>query len=231
MIIQIYAFTIIEQALEAAALGVDQVGFIAGDYGLVPAELSFKEAARMAASLRGKATSVGLTMATDVDEILRMADIVQPDIIHISTDPEDVGPTAMQELRRRLPSSIKVMKAIHVQGEESIRLSQQFAECSDLILLDTKVVGMPGVGATGRVHDWDVSRRIIKSVKIPVILAGGLSSENVAAAIRSVHPWGVDSNTCTNIPGDNTAKDMRRVRRFVEAVRAVDPVAGEAEHL
>jgi phosphoribosylanthranilate isomerase len=112
------------------------------------------------------------------------------------------------------------MKAIHVSGEESIGVAQRFAEVSDLLLLDTKVSGMPGIGATGRLHDWSFSRRIVESVGVPVILAGGLSPENVAGAIQAVQPWGVDSNTHTNLPGSPVEKDMGRIRAFVDAVRA-----------
>ncbi|HEY3345548.1 MAG TPA: phosphoribosylanthranilate isomerase [Anaerolineaceae bacterium] len=222
MKIQVYAFTQIDQALEAAALGVDQIGFIAGDYGLVPAELSYIRAAQLARALEGKATRVALTMSTDVEEILRMDAAVQPDVIHISTDPLDVGVEAMRELRRRLPEGRRLMKAIPVDGEETPRLAAAFAGVADLILLDTKVQGMPGVGATGRTNDWEISRRVIQAARVPVILAGGLSAENVAAAIHATHPWGVDSNTHTNRLGDPAAKDLQRVRRFVDAIRQTE---------
>ena len=87
MIIQIYAFTNIEQAQAAAEFGVDHIGFVAGQYGIVHGELSFDQACHLAASLPPQATRVALTMATDVEEIVRMADSVRPDIIHISTNP------------------------------------------------------------------------------------------------------------------------------------------------
>jgi phosphoribosylanthranilate isomerase len=79
---------------------------------------------------------------------------------------------------------------------------------------------MPGIGATGRLHDWDISRRIVENVSVPVILAGGLSPENVADAMQAVQPWGVDSNTHTNLPGSHVEKDMARIQAFVNAVRA-----------
>jgi phosphoribosylanthranilate isomerase len=220
MIIQIYAFTRIDQAVAAAEMGVDHIGFVAGDYGLVSAELSFNAARRLAQSLPPQTVRVALTMATEVDEILRMTEAVAPDIVHISTDLEDVGVEAMQRLRRELPASIRLMKAIHVSGEESILDARRFAGVADLLLLDTKVSGMPGIGATGRLHDWSYSRRIVESVPVPVILAGGLSPENVAAAMQAVQPWGVDSNTHTNLQGSQVEKDMRRIQAFVNAVRA-----------
>lgn len=226
MIIQIYAFTRIEQAQEAAALGVNHIGFIAGDYGLVHAELSYAQAHQMAASLPKQAHSVALTMSTQVDEILRMAEVVNPSIIHISTDPLDLGLKETEQLRMRLPESIRLMKAIPVVDKESVDLAIKFAPYCDYLLLDTKVGGMPGVGATGRTHDWGISRKIVEAVNIPVILAGGLTPENVPQAIQAVHPAGVDSNTSTNIPGDPVEKDMERIRYFVKAVRSLETSTG-----
>ncbi len=221
MIVQIYAATSTADALTMVDLGVDQVGFIAGDYGEVHAELTFAQARAIADALRGKAASSALTMSTDIAEILRMAGAVQPDILHISSDTEAVGVAAMQQLRQTLPAEIALMKAINVADPNSIDTALRFAEVSDILLLDTKVAGMPGVGATGVTHDWNISRQIIARTggQAKVILAGGLSPENVAAAIKASQPWGVDSNTATNIPGDPVAKDMNRVRAFVEQAK------------
>jgi phosphoribosylanthranilate isomerase len=160
-------------------------------------------------------------MSVDLAEIVRMAQVVQPDIIHISSDMEAVDVAAMKQLRAALPSSIALMKAIHVNGPESVEAAMVFAQVAELLLLDTKVSGMPGVGATGVTHDWSVSRRIVERVgsSAKVILAGGLIPENVRLAIQTVQPWGVDSNTGTNLPGDPVAKDMERVKAFVERVK------------
>lgn len=222
MIIQIYAFTVIREAVEAALMGVDQIGFVAGNYDLVPGELSFSEARAIRDALPKKTTAVALTMATEVDEILRMAEAVNPDIVHISTDVEDVPEAKMRVLREKLPSSIDLMKALPVGGEESLALAKRFEPVSDIFLLDTKVVNMPGVGATGHVHDWAISRLIVEESNIPVILAGGLSAKNVGEAIHKVELWGVDSNTHTNIPGDPVSKDMNRIGEFVAAVKAAE---------
>ena len=93
---------------------------------------------------------------------------------------------------------------------------------SDLLLLDTKHPDFPGVGATGFTHDWSVSRRIVESVNIPVIMAGGLTPENVGAAMREIKPWAVDSNTSTNVPGSNVDKDLGRIKAFIDAIRAAE---------
>lgn len=222
MIVQVYAFTRIDQALQAVDMGVDHIGFVAGDYGQVYAELSFKQARALAAALPPNVHSVALTMATDIDEILRMAELVEPDIVHISTDPMDVDFDAMRQLKQRLDPSIKLMKAIPVTDEASIALASDFAPLCDYILLDSKVIGMPGVGATGVTHDWSLSRRIVEATSIPIILAGGLTPENVAGAIKRVRPAGVDSNTGTNVAGSSFEKDMHRIREFVEVVQKTE---------
>jgi phosphoribosylanthranilate isomerase len=217
MIIQIYAVTSVVEALRMAELRVDQIGFVAGDYGEVHAELSFTQARAIADALRGRAVSSALTMSTDLDEIGRMARAVQPDVVHISSDTEAVDTGQMEHLRRSLPADIALMKAIHVEGPESVAVALRFAEVADILLLDTKVTGLPGVGATGVLHDWNVSREIVERVgsRAKVILAGGLTPENVAEAVKTVRPWGVDSNTGTNLPGDLVVKDMARVEAFV----------------
>ncbi|MBI1877026.1 MAG: phosphoribosylanthranilate isomerase [Chloroflexi bacterium] len=221
MIVQIYAATSVADALKMVELGVDQVGFVAGNYGEVYGELTFTAARAIAEALTGKASSSALTMSTDVTEILRMAEAVKPDIIHISSNTQAIGVNAMQELRRSLPASIALMKAVHVGSAESIEVALEFAAVAEILLLDTKVEGMPGVGATGVTHDWNISREIVAQVgqQAKVILAGGLNPENVGAAIAAVRPWGVDSNTGTNLPGDPVVKDWDWVREFVRQAK------------
>jgi len=231
MLIQIYAFTDPHTAAAAVNLGVDNVGFIAGKYGLVHAELTFAECRAIIAALPEKGTSTAISMSEDVDEILRMAAEVKPDIVHISTETECVDFDKMRLLRSKLDKNIQLMKAISVEDETSIDTARRYAATSDLLLLDTKVKGFPGVGATGAVHDWNISRRIIEAVKIPVILAGGLTAENVGDAMRAAHPWGVDSNTSTNVPGSRVDKDLGRIKAFVDAVHGYEAAEkAEANH-
>jgi len=219
MIIQIYAFTKVDQAIAAVKLGVDNVGFVAGLYDMVFGELSFEDAREIAASLPEGGTSTAITMSDDVDEILRMADAVQPDILHISSELEKVGLDKMAEIKKRLSPDIKLMKAIPVGDMNSIAVARQYESVSDIFLLDTSRKGFPGVGATGFTHDWNVSQKIVETVKIPVILAGGLDSGNITAAIEKVRPWGVDSNTSTNVEGSRVDKDLDRIEAFVKAIK------------
>ncbi len=220
MIVQIYAFTDIKVILQAVAAGVDQIGFVAGKYDLVHGELDFTTANAFVREIPKPARSVALTMSVDVNEILRMAEKVRPDILHISSETNAVGIDQMAEIRARLDPAIQLMKAIAVSDQTSIDTAIHFSSVSDILLLDTKVKGFPGVGATGKTHDWNISREIVTCSHIPVILAGGLNGQNVQSAIHSVNPWGVDSNTSTNIAGEPLKKDINRIREFVNAVRS-----------
>ena len=91
-----------------------------------------------------------------------------------------------------------------------------YQDVADYLILDTQATDIAGIGASGKTHDWTVSRQIVRQVRIPVILAGGLSPENVAQAIRAVRPWGVDSLSHTNrsLPGGRFRKDIERVRHM-----------------
>ena len=222
MIIQIYAFTEPKTAVEAVEMGVNHVGFVAGKYDVVPAELTFDEAREIVTALPPQATAVALTMAEDVDEIMRMVEAVRPSIVHISSDVDLVNVEMMRELHERLAGQARLMKAIPVENESSIAVAKAYAAVSDLLLLDTKHADFPGVGATGLTHDWSVSRRIVEMAGVPVIMAGGLTPQNVGAAMHEIKPWAVDSNTSTNREGSNVEKDLTRIRAFVDAVHAAE---------
>ncbi len=94
-----------------------------------------------------------------------------------------------------------------------------FGSLVDAFITDTWDPATDARGATGKPHDWDVSRRLVEVAPVPVILAGGLTPENVGRAIAQVRPAGVDSHTGVEAP--DGMKDPNRVRAFVgEARRA-----------
>jgi len=117
-----------------------------------------------------------------------------------------------------------------------LRFAELFAPFSDYFLLDT-LIGNPEnqslqpvagyVGITGVVCDWSIAKAVIEKSPIPVILAGGLSGQNIYDAIVSLKPAGVDSCTQTNAVDKSGRpvrfkKDMKKVRRFVEEVQRAD---------
>nr|WP_293102823.1 phosphoribosylanthranilate isomerase [Okeania sp. SIO2F4] len=113
-----------------------------------------------------------------------------------------------QDLRDAM-SGIDIVKVIHVIGEESIKEAIAVALLVDAILLDSgnKYLAIKQLGGTGKVHNWDISKKIRELVDIPVYLAGGLNSENVAAAIKQVSPFGLD--VCSGVRTNNKLDEMK----------------------
>lgn len=223
MKIQIYTMQSPEEALAIAALGVDHVGITPGAYGL-PGEIDFATARAIAQSVRGQAASVALSVDSNLEAIVAMVQAVQPDILHLCGLAGAVPPAAVQALRQRLPG-LPILQAISVGGPEgradALASALAYQEVADYLIIDTQAPDIAGIGASGKTHDWNTSRAIVQQARCPVILAGGLSPENVAEAIRVVQPWGVDSLTHTNrpLPGGGFCKDQQRVAQFVAAVR------------
>jgi phosphoribosylanthranilate isomerase len=223
MIVQIYSLTHADDVHALVELGVDHIGLAPAGQG-VPAEVKPEEARDWIAALPPFVLGSALTVLSDLDEIATMTSIVNPDILHLCPETYAISPEDQQRLRSRLPEGMRIMKAIEVGGPETdaeaLKAAELFAPMSDFLLLDSAAPDVPGIGAAGTVHDWDISARIVERVggTVPVILAGGLDPDNVAASIRHVRPAGVDSFSRTNLT-QSRRKDLDLVGRFVQEAR------------
>lgn len=219
MKVQIYTAQTPEEARALIALGVDHVGITPANLNL-PGEVDV-ETARSIVEAVGEGTSVALTVSSDLDEIEQMVTAVRPDVLHLCGLEGELPPDEVGLLRSRL--SVPIMQAISVSGSEAVAEAMAYQDVSDYLILDTQDPDIAGIGASGTTHDWSISREIVRKVSIPVILAGGLSPENVTEAAAYVQPWGVDSLTHTNfpLPGGGFRKDLDRVAAFVQAARKV----------
>jgi phosphoribosylanthranilate isomerase len=121
------------------------------------------------------------------------------------------------KLHASLPG-IALVQVIHVNGPEAVDQALSVADSADALLLDSgnQKLAVKELGGTGRTHDWRISRRIVESVRVPVYLAGGLTPENVQAAIREVRPFGLD--VCSGLR-TNGQLDEEKVRRFFANVK------------
>jgi phosphoribosylanthranilate isomerase len=105
---------------------------------------------------------------------------------------------------------------VHVDGEPAIEVAAKAARFADAVLLDTKTATR--IGGTGVTHDWSISRRIRDALApTPVILAGGLTPANVAAAVEQVHPYAVDVNSGVSIRRGR--KSAALVEAFIGAAK------------
>ena len=116
---------------------------------------------------------------------------LQPAIVHLGSAPGLVTPEQVRELKRSIPG-VSMMRSVPVLGTESIEIALHYEGIADFLLLDSYRAADEQIGALGVTHDWSISRQIVERVRTPVILAGGLGPDNVAEAIRTVRPAGVE---------------------------------------
>lgn len=219
MIIQIYEIRTFEAAQKIADMEIDHVGLWATPHSGDSA-LSFDQARAVFDLLPDRMQSVVLTLSQDMAEIAALIHRVKPDILHIGSRPRDFSVEMTRQLKKEYPS-VALMRSIPVGDDADIALARSYDGIADYLLLDTYDRAVDNFGATGKTHDWDISKKIVESVDIPVILAGGLGPENVIDAIRRVRPAGVDSKSRTDIPGTHD-KDMELLRQFVQNAGMAD---------
>mgnify|MGYP001141299773 CR=1 FL=1 len=224
MIIQIYAIISEEDVLSLTKLGVDHIGIVVSEIGdKEKGIVSLKKAKKIIAIIKNaqKKSSV-IVNTVAITEIERFVSILKMDILHVCSE---MSLEKLKDIKQMLKRyDIKLMYAIPVKSEESIKKAGAVSKIVDYIMLDSpdESKQMSGfVGATGKVHDWSISKCIIETVSIPVILGGGLSPANVQQAITMVHPAGVDAKTSLDLPFGSGRKDIEKVALFVKKVREV----------
>jgi phosphoribosylanthranilate isomerase len=214
MAVQIYSMTSLADAIATAQAGADLIGVVVAESGVVAEAVNAASAREILAAIRPRARGVALSLADDRDEICAMVDAVRPDVLHLAA--REIEPEDCAWIRRRI-TPVCLLRAIAVRAGETMAEAQAHQECADFLMLDAGAKGGHFAGARGETHDWNVSREIVEQSRLPVILAGGLSAENVADAIATVRPWGVDSFTHTDVAGNRGTKDPARVRAFIAA--------------
>jgi phosphoribosylanthranilate isomerase len=246
MIVQIYEIQTPVEADQMIALGVDHVGSVLVSRTTWRQPLIRETVREVQAA--GRVSSL-IPLFSDFDGVARALDYYRPDIVHFC-DALPVGAgtqgrlaafvAGQQRVREAFPE-IRIMRSIPVppdgrgRSADILSLAAAFEAVSDYFLTDTllapeadsagdqePVTGF--VGITGRTCNWEIARRLVSATPLPVILAGGLSPQNVVGGIRRVQPAGVDSCTLTNAAGPDGQpvrfeKDRHKVHRFVSLAR------------
>lgn len=245
--VQIYEIQDPREAEAVIDLGVDRIGsvILSGDNWKVPA---IKEA--ILVSKRAGARHSLIPLFNTEAVLFKAIDYYQPDIIHfcdsLTCDDGQMIPceplVEIQTLVREQFPEIELMRSVPISTQKSdkriptLEIAKHFEDASDYFLIDTWLghamshaisVVKGYIGITGRTCDWTAARRLVEASQIPVILAGGLSPENVYGGAMTVEPFGVDSCTGTNAVGGNGSvirfkKDYARVKEFVAEVRRAE---------
>ncbi len=208
-----------------ADAGVDALGFVVDYPADVPWNLSVRQAAELMRLVPPGIERVAV-VGDDAAQVLSIADALHPDLVQLHADEE---PTTTELIVRELHErGIRVAKALrfevatgrllsrHQLPDSAVAAARLFEETgADVLLLDSVSATRPA--GTGQTVDLRVAREIRDAVNLPVVLAGGLRAENVAAAIDAVEPFGVD--VISGVEGPAGRKVPERVRAFLAAVR------------
>jgi len=147
------------------------------------------------------------------DDIAQLADYLGTDGVQIHGD---ITPAELKKLNHIRPQ-LKRIKSLIVTNNNGPVLFETVKALSpsvDYFITDTYDPATGATGATGKTHNWTISAQLVRLSAKPVILAGGLNPHNVATAITTVRPFGVDAHS--GVEDQQGRKDPRLVKQFVD---------------
>ena len=222
MLVQIYEISTPEEARALGNLGVDHIGVLVGD-GSFPREQSVDQARLIFSAIPSSSKGLALLLSADVRLVEQIILELKPAIVHLGASSDLLTASAVRQLKQRC-GTLTVMRSIPIVDDESIAIARGYDGVADMLLLDSHRPGDVQIGALG-VTRWEIDRKIVESVRIPVIIAGGLGPDNVVDAIRVVRPAGVDSKTKTDKDDGSHTKDLQKVKRFVARAKSLQASA------
>ena len=218
MLVQIYEISSPEEANALGDLGVDHIGVLVGD-GSFPRERTIDDARLIFSAVPSSSKGSALLLSSDMRLIKHVVSELKPAILHLGASTDLLTPSTVRDLKKQC-GPLTVMRSIPVVGDESIAIAKSYDGIADMLLLDSHRPGDRQIGALGVTHSWEIDRKIVENVRIPVIIAGGLGPDNVIDAIRAVQPVGVDSKTKTDKDDGSHDKDLQSVRLFVALAKS-----------
>jgi phosphoribosylanthranilate isomerase len=193
-----------EADLRAVAdAGADAVGIITEVSVETPREVPPERAADLVAAAPPFLSTVLVSMPDTATRAVELAGAVAPDAVqfHGDFDGEEIR-YVRREARANVIVALDADDADRVRGYDGV---------ADAILLDSTTES--GAGGTGETHDWHAARALVDDLSTPVVLAGGLTPDNVADAVRTVEPYAVDVSSGVERSGGE--KDHAAVASFV----------------
>lgn len=205
--VKVCGITRLEDAELAIELGAWALGFILWERS--PRACDPALAAAIAARTRRRVETVGVFVDPTLDEVAQAAEGLGLSALQLHGD---VGPSFCQEAGRR--TGCKVIRAFKVQSGADVQSADRFRIGVDFHLFDTQLVG-----GTGETWDWSLARQ--RRSRLPLILAGGLTAENVAEAIATT-PWAFGVDTASGTEASPGVKDPEKLRAFFAAARPAE---------
>jgi len=211
--VQIAGVSTLDEARALERLGADALGFTLRLPTGMHDGLTEAKARSIISSLPPFLSTVVITYVDQAREAVELCRYVGATTLQLHGDFK----VADLELVRAALPHLKIIRAVPVTGPESIAKAREVARRVDAIILDTYDAESGRHGATGKVHDWTISRKIVETSRVPVILAGGLTPDNVRDAIRIVQPWGVDVHT--GVEASDGTRDLEKMASFIHAAK------------
>jgi phosphoribosylanthranilate isomerase len=214
--IKVCCIASLEEADAAIAAGADALGLV-GAMPSGPGAIDDATIGAITAHVPPPVATVLLTSRTTAADISDHLRATRPDTVQIVNH---IDPAELERLARLEPV-VRRVQVIHVEGPEALDLIPAYSPFVDVFLLDSGRPGaaIPELGGTGRAHDWAISAAFVAASPRPVFLAGGLTAANVAEAIRTVRPFGVD--LCSGVRSEGRL-DVARLHAFVGAIADAD---------
>lgn len=191
--------------------GADAVGVLVQTRHVAEDALDLPSAAKLLELVPPYVGRYAVTHAVDVPDLLALVDTLAVDTVQLH---DDVDAECVAAFRAARPG-VRVIKALHVTS--TVDSPVPWHGLVDAVLFDSVDLADDRIGGTGRVHDWSLTAGAARDCPLPVIVAGGLTPDNVAEAVARMNPWGVNVNSGVEVDGH---KDTALVRRFVEAANA-----------
>ena len=214
--VKICGITNLNDALAAISYGADAVGFLVGQVHYSTGHfISPETAAEIVTKLPPFCSTVLVTHIVRPADIISAAKVAKVSTVQLHGE---TTPKEAEDIKNQLPYA-KIYKAIHVFDDQAVGEARQYCGCVDGIILDTAMRETGQVGGTGKTHDWKISRKIVETVSLTVILAGGLNAENVLEAIETVHPFAVDVNS--GVSNQDGSKDHQKLQLFIQRAKSV----------
>ena len=190
----------------AVDVGADAIGFVV-DVPASPRSISLDRARDLVDATPPFVQSVLVSVFDTVNQLETLCSCLAPDAVQVA------GTLARDAVCRQF-RGIRLIQAVAVHDEADVALP--FVAHCDAVLTDSCVPGAHG--GTGKPHNWNVSRAIRDLIApTPLILAGGLTPDNVRAAIETVRPYAVDVSS--GVEARAGIKDPAKIRAFIEAVK------------
>ncbi len=207
--VKICCISSLKEAALAIDLGANAIGLVSA-MPSGPGVISEERIAEIAAVTPPPTSTFLLTSKISGPEIIEQYRRCRVTTIQLC---DRVERSVIAELRGAMPH-IALVQVIHVSGKKSVDEALAAAELVDAILLDSgnQSLTTKELGGTGRTHDWGLSAKIVEESPVGVFLAGGLTPENIAAAIQEVQPFGVD--VCSGVR-TNGELDETKLRSFM----------------